>query len=97
MAASRQTAHDPPGPVSTGRAVGSGRRRRNARDEVTGTEMVGTGGLEPPTPCSQGKCATRLRYVPTRRNVLRIIREQRAAAYPSIPWVFISATSFRIA
>jgi hypothetical protein len=27
--------------------------------------MVGTAGLEPATPCSQGKCATRLRYVPT--------------------------------
>src|SRR3990172_10897755 len=27
--------------------------------------LVGTAGLEPATPCSQGKCATRLRYVPT--------------------------------
>ena len=29
------------------------------------TKLVGTAGLEPATPCSQGKCATRLRYVPT--------------------------------
>jgi hypothetical protein len=30
-------------------------------------KLVGTAGLEPATPCSQGKCATRLRYVPTRK------------------------------
>src|ERR1700727_2833466 len=27
--------------------------------------MVGAGGFEPPTPCAQGRCATRLRYAPT--------------------------------
>ena len=27
--------------------------------------MVGTRGFEPPTPCSQSRCATRLRHVPT--------------------------------
>jgi hypothetical protein len=26
--------------------------------------LVGTGGFEPPTPCSQSRCATRLRHVP---------------------------------
>ena len=26
--------------------------------------VVGTGGFEPPTPCSQSRCATRLRHVP---------------------------------
>ena len=26
--------------------------------------LVGTTGFEPATPCSQGRCATRLRYVP---------------------------------
>ena len=31
--------------------------------------MVGTGGLEPPTPCSQSRCATRLRHVPALRPV----------------------------
>lgn len=27
--------------------------------------MVGARGFEPPTPCSQNRCATRLRYAPT--------------------------------
>ena len=26
--------------------------------------LVGTGGFEPPTPCTPCKCATRLRYAP---------------------------------
>jgi hypothetical protein len=32
--------------------------------------MVGARGFEPPTPCSQGRCATRLRYAPTRTLLL---------------------------
>ena len=32
--------------------------------------MVGAGGFEPPTPCAQGRCATRLRYAPTRSAFL---------------------------
>src|SRR5204862_6225253 len=27
--------------------------------------LVGARGFEPPTPCSQSRCATRLRYTPT--------------------------------
>jgi hypothetical protein len=27
--------------------------------------LVGARGFEPPTPCAQGRCATRLRYAPT--------------------------------
>ena len=30
--------------------------------------MVGAEGFEPPTPCSQSRCATRLRYAPTGAN-----------------------------
>ncbi len=30
-----------------------------------GIKMVGARGFEPPTPCSQSRCATRLRYAPT--------------------------------
>src|SRR6185436_4859669 len=33
-----------------------------------GAEMVGARGFEPPTPCSQSRCATRLRYTPTRAS-----------------------------
>src|SRR5262245_39731806 len=29
-----------------------------------GFELVGARGFEPPTPCAQGRCATRLRYAP---------------------------------
>ena len=32
--------------------------------------VVGARGFEPPTPCSQGRCATRLRYAPTRTSCL---------------------------
>jgi hypothetical protein len=28
-------------------------------------DLVGARGFEPPTPCAQGRCATRLRYAPT--------------------------------
>ncbi len=31
-------------------------------------EMVGAEGFEPPTPCSQSKCATKLRYAPTPKS-----------------------------
>ena len=33
-------------------------------------DRVGTGGFEPPTPCSQGRCATMLRYAPNRKSPL---------------------------
>ena len=32
--------------------------------------LVGARGFEPPTPCAQGRCATRLRYAPTSNAVL---------------------------
>ena len=31
---------------------------------VNGNSMVGAEGFEPPTACSQSRCATRLRYAP---------------------------------
>ncbi len=37
----------------------------NRNRDIAKKKLVGTAGLEPATPCSQGKCATRLRYVPT--------------------------------
>ena len=37
--------------------------------------LVGARGFEPPTPCAQGRCATRLRYAPTLRMVLSIITD----------------------
>jgi hypothetical protein len=30
--------------------------------------LVGATGFEPATPCAQGRCATRLRYAPTRKT-----------------------------
>jgi hypothetical protein len=33
--------------------------------------LVGARGFEPPTPCSQSRCATRLRYTPTQRAAER--------------------------
>ncbi len=34
--------------------------------------MVGATGFEPATPCAQGRCATRLRYAPTREILQNI-------------------------
>jgi hypothetical protein len=31
--------------------------------------VVGARGFEPRTPCAQGRCATRLRYAPTMKNL----------------------------
>src|SRR5436309_1121276 len=33
------------------------------------SEVVGATGFEPATPCAQGRCATRLRYAPTLKNL----------------------------
>jgi hypothetical protein len=30
-------------------------------------QLVGARGFEPRTPCAQGRCATRLRYAPTKK------------------------------
>src|SRR4051794_30671859 len=35
------------------------------------SEVVGATGFEPATPCAQGRCATRLRYAPTRLIIPR--------------------------
>ena len=32
--------------------------------------LVGVAGFEPATPCSQGRCATKLRYTPNTKNIL---------------------------
>ena len=40
--------------------------------ETSSTSEVGARGFEPPTPCSQSRCATRLRYAPRNRQVLTI-------------------------
>src|ERR1051325_87363 len=37
--------------------------------------LVGTTGFEPATPCTPSRCATRLRYVPTKNRVKRILTE----------------------
>ena len=41
------------------------------------SEVVGATGFEPATPCAQGRCATRLRYAPTLKN-LSILSHSRA-------------------
>ena len=34
--------------------------------------LVGAEGFEPPTPCSQSRCATRLRYAPKKWLTMRV-------------------------
>ena len=36
--------------------------------------LVGARGFEPPAPCSQSRCATRLRYAPNRKLILENIK-----------------------
>ena len=45
-------------------------------------KLVGATGFEPATPCAQGRCATGLRYAPTR---ISIILEPRSSCDPRSP------------
>ena len=53
---------------------------RNGLDAVGDFRMVGAEGFEPPTLCSQSRCATRLRYAPT----LRAGIAERHATIPAV-------------
>ena len=54
---------------SFGTVEAKDKRRRWSADQTTLLEstrdLVGAGRFERPTPCAQGRCATRLRYAPT--------------------------------
>ena len=57
--------------------------------------MVGAGRFERPTPCAQGRCATRLRYAPTLPSILnytRIVAEGSGEAQREPPR-YIAAVS----
>jgi hypothetical protein len=43
-------------------------------ESIAENMLVGARGFEPPTPCAQGRCATRLRYAPT-GNALLILNQ----------------------
>src|SRR5512136_3056566 len=48
--------------------------------------IVGAGGLEPPTPASQTRCATELRYTPARVSILYTLNKVKEyAASLSLP------------
>jgi hypothetical protein len=51
--------------------------------------VVGTRGFEPPTPCSQSRCATRLRHVPTAALLWLRPREYSVSALRLTPWRFL--------
>ena len=44
--------------------------------------LVGASGFEPPTPCSQSRCATRLRYAPDQRNLVGLGRLSASCKMP---------------
>src|SRR6186997_650507 len=52
-------------PIVSRRSI---RVRRIHKRVKTLVILVGAAGFEPATPCAQGRCATRLRYAPTRRE-----------------------------
>ena len=67
---SRKLAHDFRCRYQFGYVQGSGNRRKRQRYESKQLRLVGAGRFERPTPCAQGRCATRLRYAPTFRALL---------------------------
>ena len=48
----------------------------------TTVTVVGTTGFEPATPCSQSRCATKLRHVP-----LKLIASHHSVGHVSVPEV----------
>src|SRR5690348_12792490 len=52
-------------------------------------KVVGATGFEPATPCAQGRCATRLRYAPTLKN-LKFTADSNAG--PLAPFAFQAKT-----
>jgi hypothetical protein len=66
-------------------ASNSDQLRRSSHCSLT-LYLVGARGFEPPTPCAQGRCATRLRYAPTvwrelLRGVTKILTQENGAAW----------------
>ena len=54
--------------------------------------LVGARGFEPPTPCAQGRCATRLRYAPTETvTTVKILNQFSPARRPGVPILQVSA------
>ena len=55
--------------------------------------LVGETGIEPATPCSQGRCATRLRYSPTKDETCTMAKATKARqkwhTYPFLPLFFV--------
>ena len=92
--------HRPPAARSGGRAGDGVRTRDNQLGRLTlcqlsytrllhpaaSPTMVGTRGFEPPTPCSQSRCATRLRHVPTAALPWLRPREYSVSAGRPDPW-----------
>ncbi len=57
------------------------------------TLSIGTAGFEPATPCSQSRCATKLRYVPYERGYQRPAMAQPPGRYPAVTDRWAPATS----
>ncbi len=47
--------------------------------------MVGARGFEPPTPCAQDRCATRLRYAPTISQWVEALKRECVNIYTHLP------------
>jgi hypothetical protein len=47
--------------------------------------MVGARGFEPPTPCAQDRCATRLRYAPTISQWVEALKREWVNSYTHLP------------
>src|SRR5262245_59013943 len=57
------------GPAIGRSATGASAKTGTVRQQDQGCgDLVGAEGFEPPTLCSQSRCATRLRHAPTRRH-----------------------------
>ena len=75
-------------PLQNHRHLCSGKKQMRGRNrpyrlKYLWLTMVGAEGFEPPTLCSQSRCATRLRYAPTEPSY-QLVCDQ-ASAWPKAP------------
>ena len=73
-----------------------GHNRRNAAaglGKLCVKELVGARGFEPPTPCAQGRCATRLRYAPTRTTYVDSKASSNGTSIPNAVFDLFSGSN----
>src|SRR5436190_11300383 len=68
---------------STRHGAAPGQLRSPVQPPAAGRKLVGARGFEPPTPCSQSRCATGLRHAPMKLGGESAEKDRKALARPS--------------